>query len=453
MQILNYRRLCVLVLWCGLVASLGLATASELSAKGSPGGDDWPQWMGPQRDNVWRETGLLEKFPAGGPKVVWRSPVKIGYAGPAVAQGKVFVMDFTSPGNVQVDNFARKEFPGTERIVCVDEATGKVLWEHAYEVVYSVSYPSGPRCTPIVDGALLYTLGGEGNLNCLEVTSGKVVWSKELKKEYQTKSALWGYAAHPLIDGDKLITLAGGEGSHIVALDKRTGRELWRALSSKEQGYAPPTIIEAGGKRQLITLRPDAVTALDPETGKEYWSVPYQATNGSIIMAPLMVDGHLYAAGYSQKSLLLKLNPNEPGVNEVWRDKVREAIAPVNVQPIAEGNVVYGIDQGGKLAALELPSGERLWDSSAYMGAARLGGSETAFIIRQGERYWLFNEAGDLVIARLTRSGYEELDRAHVIEPTNNAFGRKVVWSMPAFANRRIYLRNDEEIICLDVAK
>ncbi|MCE2792546.1 MAG: PQQ-like beta-propeller repeat protein [Blastopirellula sp.] len=453
MQILNYRRLCVLVLWCGLVASLGLATASELSAKGSPGGDDWPQWMGPQRDNVWRETGLLEKFPAGGPKVVWRSPVKIGYAGPAVAQGKVFVMDFTSPGNVQVDNFARKEFPGTERIVCLDEATGKVLWEHAYEVVYSVSYPSGPRCTPIVDGALLYTLGGEGNLNCLEVTSGKVVWSKELKKEYQTKSALWGYAAHPLIDGDKLITLAGGEGSHIVALDKRTGRELWRALSSKEQGYAPPTIIEAGGKRQLITLRPDAVTALDPETGKEYWSVPYQATNGSIIMAPLMVDGHLYAAGYSQKSLLLKLNPNEPGVNEVWRDKVREAIAPVNVQPIAEGNVVYGIDQGGKLAALELPSGERLWDSSAYMGAARLGGSETAFIIRQGERYWLFNEAGDLVIARLTPSGYEELDRAHVIEPTNNAFGRKVVWSMPAFANRRIYLRNDEEIICLDVAK
>jgi outer membrane protein assembly factor BamB len=238
-----------------------------------------------------------------------------------------------------------------------------------------------------------------------------------------------------------------------VALDKRTGRELWRALSSKEQGYAPPMIFDAGGVRQLITLRPDAVTSLDPETGKEYWSVPYQATNGSIIMAPMVIDNHLYVAGYSQKSLLLKLDPSKPGATEVWRDKVREAISPVNVQPIAEGNVVYGIDQGGKLAALELPGGERLWDSSAYMGAARLGGSETAFMIREGERYWLFNEAGDLMIARLSRSGYEEIDRAHVIEPTNNAFGRKVVWSMPAFANRRVYVRNDEEIICLDLAK
>lgn len=434
--------------------SLGcLLIASSMSGIGLRAGDDWPQWMGPQRDNVWRETGILEKFPAGGPKVLWRSPVKIGYAGPAVAQGKVFVMDFSSPGNVQVDNFARKEFPGTERVLCLEEATGKVLWEHATEVVYSVSYPSGPRCTPLVDGELVYTLGGEGNLNCFEIASGKVVWSKELKKEYQTKSALWGYAGHPLIDGDKLITLAGGEGSHIVALDKRTGKELWRALSSKEQGYAPPMIFEAGGKRQLITLRPDAVSSLDPETGKEYWSVPYQATSGSIIMAPLVVDSHLYAAGYSQKSLLLKLDSDKPGASEVWRDKPRAAISPVNVQPIADGNVVYGVDQGGKLAALELPSGERLWDSTAYMGDTRLAGSETAFIVREGDRYWLFNEQGDLVIARLTKSGYEEIDRAHVIEPTNNAFGRKVVWSMPAFANRRVYIRNDQEIICLDLSK
>lgn len=428
-------------------------TAQLTTAIGLFAGEDWPQWMGPKRDNVWRETGLLEKFPAGGPKVLWRSPVKIGYAGPAVVGGKVFVMDFSSPANVQVDNFARKEFPGTERVLCLDEATGQVLWEHSYEVVYSVSYPSGPRCTPIVDGELVYTLGGEGNLNCLEVSSGKPVWSKELKKEYQTKSALWGYAGHPLIDGDKLITLAGGEGSHVVALDKRTGKELWRALSSKEQGYAPPTIIEAGGARQLICLRPDAVTSLNPETGKEYWSVPYAASNGSIIMAPLLVGEYLYVAGYSQKSLLLKLDQNQPGASEVWRDKVRAAISPVNVQPIADGNVVYGIDQGGKLAALELPGGERLWDSSGYMGDARLAGSETAFIVREGARYWLFNEAGDLVIARFTRAGYEEVDRAHVIEPTNNAFGRKVVWSMPAFANRRIYIRNDKEIICLEAAK
>lgn len=416
-------------------------------------GDDWPQWMGPKRDNVWRETGILEKFPAGGPKVLWRSPINVGYAGPAVAQGKVFAMDFSSPGNVQVDNFARKEFPGTERVICFDEASGKVLWEHAYEVVYSVSYPSGPRCTPIVDGEFVYTLGGEGNLTCLKADSGTVVWSKDLKREYQTKSALWGYAGHPLIDGDKLITLVGGEGSHLVAFDKRNGKEIWRALTSKEQGYAPPMIFEIGGARQLVTLRPDAVTSLDPETGKEHWSVPYEATNGSIIMAPMVIGEHLYAAGYSQKSLLLKLDQTRPDASEVWRDKVRDAISPVNVQPIADGNVIYGLDQGGKLVALEIPSGKRLWDTTGHMGGGRVGGSETAFIVREGDRYWLFNEQGDLIIARFSREGYQEIDRAHVIEPTNNAFGRKVVWSMPAFANRRVYIRNDKEIICLDLAK
>ena len=430
------------------ISSLSFFVPGPLTA-----GDDWPQWMGPKRDNVWRETGILEKFPEGGPKVLWRSPINVGYAGPAVAQGKVFAMDFSSSGNVQVDNFARKDFPGTERVICFDEASGKLLWEHAYEVVYSVSYPSGPRCTPIVDGDLVYALGGEGNLTCLEVASGKVVWSKELKKEYQTKSALWGYAGHPLIDGDKLITLAGGQGSHLVALDKKTGKEIWRALNSKEQGYAPPMIFEAGGVRQLIALRPDAVTSIDPETGKEYWSVPYEATSGSIIMAPSVIGEHLYAAGYSQKSLLLKLDQTRPGASEVWRDKVRAAISPVNVQPIAEGNVIYGLDQGGKLVALEIPSGERLWDSTEHMGEGRLAGSETAFIVREGDRYWLFNEKGDLVIARFSREGYQEVDRAHVIEPTNNAFGRKVVWSMPAFANRRVYIRNDKEIICLDLAK
>ncbi|MFM7739108.1 MAG: PQQ-binding-like beta-propeller repeat protein, partial [Planctomycetota bacterium] len=192
-----------------LIAVLMAISFTQVSvALSLAAGDDWPQWMGPKRDNVWRETGILEKFPEGGPKVLWRSPINIGYAGPAVAQGKVFAMDLSSQGNVQVDNFARKEFSGTERVLCFEEASGKLLWEHAYDVVYSVSYPSGPRCTPIVDGDLVYALGGEGNLTCLEVASGKVVWSKELKKEYQTKSALWGYAGHPLIDGDKLITLA-----------------------------------------------------------------------------------------------------------------------------------------------------------------------------------------------------------------------------------------------------
>ena len=143
--------------------------------------------MGPNRDNVWRESGIVEKFPDGGPKVLWRTPIAGGYAGPAVADGKVFITDYVTTDDVKVDNFDRKEFTGQERIQCLDEATGKVLWTHEYPVKYAISYPSGPRCTPNVESNRVYTLGAEGHLVCLNTADGKVIWSHDLKQDYETK--------------------------------------------------------------------------------------------------------------------------------------------------------------------------------------------------------------------------------------------------------------------------
>ncbi len=431
--------------------ALGIGMVLSLSCS-AVSADDWPQWMGPQRDNVWREDGLLEKFPAGGPKVLWSTPVAGGYSGPAVSGGKVCITDYVTADNVKVDNFDRREFSGTERIHCLDEATGKVLWTHEYPVKYSISYPAGPRCTPVMHEGLVYALGAEGHLFCLSTDSGKVVWSHDLKKEYSTTAPLWGYAAHPLIDGDNLLTLAGGEGTHIVALNRLTGEEVWRSTSSgaQGQGYCPPTIINHGGVRQLIMYKPDAVVSLDPATGKQYWSLPYEASNGSIIMSPVLSGNYLYAAGYSNKSLMMELDPARPAAREVWRDK-SNIICPVNVQPFLDKEVLYGFDQKGVLRALTIPDGKRLWETSDAIGK-RPAGSETAFIVRQGSRYVLFNELGELLLAELTSEGYREIDRAKVIEPSNFAFGREVVWSMPAFANRHVYLRNDNQIICVDFA-
>lgn len=431
--------------------ALGIGMVLSLSCS-AVSADDWPQWMGPQRDNVWREDGLLEKFPAGGPKVLWSTPVAGGYSGPAVSGGKVCITDYVTADNVKVDNFDRREFSGTERIHCLDEATGKVLWTHEYPVKYSISYPAGPRCTPVMHEGLVYALGAEGHLFCLSTDSGKVVWSHDLKKEYSTTAPLWGYAAHPLIDGDNLLTLAGGEGTHIVALNRLTGKEVWRSTSSgaQGQGYCPPTIINHGGARQLIMYKPDAVVSLDPATGKQYWSLPYEASNGSIIMSPVLSGNYLYAAGYSNKSLMMELDPARPAARELWRDK-SNIICPVNVQPFLDKDVLYGFDQKGVLRALTIPDGKRLWETSDAIGK-RPAGSETAFIVRQGSRYMLFNELGELLLAELTAEGYREIDRAKVIEPSNFAFGREVVWSMPAFANRHVYLRNDNQIICVDFA-
>ncbi len=427
-----------------LAIALTVATATQA--------DDWPQWMGPKRDNIWRETGLLDKFPEGGPKIAWRAPVAGGYAGPAVAEGKVFITDYVTAANVKVSNFDRKEFSGTERVQCLDEASGKVLWKHEYPVKYRISYPSGPRCTPVVEDGKVYTLGAVGNFFCFDVDSGKIVWQKDFQKQYGAKPALWGYAAHPLIDGDKILTLVGGKGSHIVAFDKDSGAEIWKAITAFEQGYSPPTIIKSGGVRQLILLRPKAVTSVNPESGKEYWSVPYDATSGSIIMSPVRYEDYLYVGGYRGKSLLLKLASDKPGAEEVWRDKRGYGISPVNVQPFLQDAVMYGCDESGDFFAVNLPDGKRLWETQEFINGKRAP-SGTVFVVKQANRFWLFNDQGELIIAQLSPEGFKEIDRAKILEPTNVAFGRDVVWCMPAFANKRMYVRNDKQLVCVDLSK
>ena len=429
-----------------LILALAILT-TPIAARG----DDWPQWMGSQRDNVWRETGIIEKFPAGGPKILWRTPIAGGYAGPAVSGGKVFVSDYVTSADVKIGNFDRKEFSGTERVLCLDQKTGKELWKHEYPVKYTISYPAGPRCTPTVQDGKVYTLGAEGNLICFE-TGGKIVWEKDLKKEYKTKSALWGYAAHPLIDGKKLITLVGGEGSHVVAFDKDTGKELWKAGTQSEQGYSPVLITEAAGQRQMIVAAPKAVYALDPETGKELWTTPYGADNGAMIMTPIRSEEYLFVGGFQNKNLMLKLTSDKPGVEVVFKDKKNLGVSPVNVQPFLEKGVIYGHTDGGLMYAVEVPSGKRLWESTGAVGGEAAKGSETAFIVKNADRFFFFAETGDLVIGKLTPKGYEEIDRAKVIDQTNNAFGRKVVWCAPAFADKKAYIRNDKEIICVDLA-
>ena len=230
-----------------------IALALVVTPVASPA-DDWPQWMGPKRDNVWREEGIIDKFPEGGAKIVWRTPIAGGYAGPAVANGMVYVMDrvLAQGAKNPDDPFDTKvKINSTERVHCLDSKTGKEIWKHEYECPYQISFPAGPRCTPTVHEGKVYTLGAMGNLFCFEADTGKIVWSKDLKKEYDAKPPLWGYAAHPLIEGKKLITLAGGEGSHVVAIDRETGKEIWKAGSQLEgaPGYAPVLITEAAGKR------------------------------------------------------------------------------------------------------------------------------------------------------------------------------------------------------------
>jgi outer membrane protein assembly factor BamB len=198
-------------------------------------------------------------------------------------------------------------------------------------------------------------------------------------------------------------------------------------------------------------VAPDAVSSVDPDTGELYWSVDYAATSGSIIMSPIQAGDYLYVGGYSDQNLLLKLGSDAPTAEEVWRNLKKQAVSPVNVQPILDRDTVYGIDQGGEFVAFDVNTGKRLWTTSQPFGQRPVQ-TATAFIVRQADRYWLFTENGDLLIAKLSKEGLTVLDKSHVIEPTNVAFGRDVVWSAPAFAGRCAFIRNDKECICVELA-
>lgn len=424
-----------------------------LTLAGATSAADWPQWMGPGRDGRWNETGILEKFPQGGPKVLWRVPVNLGYAGPAVAAGRVFVTDYVaSMGDIEASPTRRNELQGKERVLCLDAATGKQIWKHEYDCPYKISYPGGPRCTPTVDGDRVYTLGAEGNLFCLDAATGKVVWSHALKQVYKCEAPVWGFCGHPLVDGDRLHCLVGGDGSVAVCFDKHTGKEIWKALSAKEPGYCPPSIIEAGGARQLIIWHAEAVCGLDPATGKQYWSVPCAPKYGMSIMAPRRSGDYLFAGGIGEEGVLIKLASDRPAAELAWKGTKNNAVYPANSTPVVDGDVMYGVDcMPGALRAVKLPSGERLWENfTAVAGKKTLHG--TSFLIKNGGRYFLATETGHLVIARLSPAGYDEVDRWKMLEPTGATFGRSLVWSHPAFANKCVFARNDKELICASLA-
>lgn len=422
---------------------------------GSAFAADWPQWLGPERDSVWHETGIVETFPESGLTVKWRVPVGLGYSGPAVVADRVYLTDYVrESGEIANKPGERQQLTGRERVLCLNAVDGRQIWEHSDKVTYRISYPSGPRATPTVSGGKVYTLGAEGLLTCLNAADGKVIWSKELKQIYKIEAPIWGFCAAPLVDGPRLICLVGGEGSVAVALDKDTGKELWKALSASEPGYCPPSIIEAAGHRQLIIWSADSLNSLNPESGKVYWSQPLKPDYGMSIAIPKKHNDLIFASGIGAVGAAFKLNDAKPGAELAWRGTNKTAVYSANTTPVIDDNgIIYGADcMSGQFRAVNIQTGERLWDTFAPTTNTRRGGHGTAFIVRNGDRYFLFSETGDLILAKLSAKKYDEISRFHVLEPTGECFGRDVVWSHPAFASKCCFARNDKELVCVSLS-
>lgn len=422
--------------------------------------EDWPRWFGPHDDDSWRESGILSEFPEGGPTILWRQPVNPGYAGPSVVGNRLYVMDFLRRPRREGED-KRTTF-GTERVLCLDTSSGKPVWEHAYEVGYRVSYPEGPRTTPTVDGDRVYTLGTMGHLNCFNAQTGDVIWSKNLPVVYECRAPVWGYAIHPIVDGDRLIVTPGGKDAAIVALNKHDGSEMWRSLSVKETGYAPPVFVHEGSARQLVFWHDVAVVGLNPDTGSKLWSVefpigkePNPQQPATPIATPRVIGSRVLISSFFDGSIMLDVATEPPGAKVVWvaasdDEEHRDGLNSLMATPVVSGEHFYGISGDGEFRCLTLDDYKLTWRSSGLVEEKKaLFG--TAFFVKNGDRHFIWTDQGDLVIARLSPEKYEEIDRVRILEPTFGARGRKVTWSHPAFSNGRMYVRNFRELVCVDL--
>jgi outer membrane protein assembly factor BamB len=421
--------------------------------------DDWPEWRGLGRQGIWNETGLLDRFPPNGLAAAWRTPVNGGYSGPAVSAGRVFVIDSKrTTGNRAI-----------ERALALDERTGQILWTQEWPADYSgmqLVYAIGPRATPTVDGDRVYVLGASGHLAALDVSTGAVAWQKDFVTDYDATIPSWGSAGAPVVDGDRLICLVGGEpDGKLIALDKRTGSEVWRSLSSNtETGYNQPIIVEAGGTRQLILFHPEGFSSIDPSTGKVFWEIEHRVQMGIVVATPVRSGPYLFFTSQYGGARMLRLDDARPGAAVVWSGPGEQdpgmthdtpnTLNSVISTPVIDGGYVYGLDNDGQLRCLDAVTGKLVWKTDAVLKEHAMHG--TAFFVRNGDRYFINNDRGELIIARLSPQGFQELDRTKLIEPTHPYVRRRqianVLWSHAAYANKHIIIRNDREIARFSLA-
>ena len=443
-----------------IVALTALITSFQaLNSLDAGENQSWKAWLGDRADSVWAQEERSLDLNSKPLRLAWKHELGSGYSGPSIDKDMVVVMDWhLDTGEKEpADVFDRGKLKGSEGIVCFNVETGKVRWQHRYPETYTISYPAGPRTTPILSEKHVIALGAEGRLSILDKDNGNLIWEKDFKTAYQSKTPLWGFAGHPLLLNDTIICLVGGENNAgVVAFDLETGKEQWRSLNFEEMGYAPPTLIERQGKKELIIWSGDGIFSIDPQTGSSHWDIPWPLRFALSIPTPRQYNNLLYFTCFYNGSTLLDLKQDPPAV--LWQtkkpsEKDTTHLNSIMSTPFLHEGHIYGVCSYGQFRCLETSSGKRLWETMEVTTGEEDKQERWAnvFLIKNGpaDRFLLFNESGDLIDCELTPNGYTELGRMHLIDPNGKDLRRRpIVWSHPALTQDVICVRNDDSIAC-----
>lgn len=404
--------------WCGLLLAGLLAAAG--AARGAEPAGEWPWYRGPSWSGISRETGLLKTWPAAGPRVIWKAPLGEGYSGISVAGGRVYTM------------YARGD---DEFVACLDAATGKQIWRVRTDANRFDDQGSGPRSTPTVDGDVVFALGARAVLHALKAETGETVWMKDLKVEFGAKVPRWGASTSPLVEGDLLLLDVGGRpGNSIVALDKRSGRVRWTSHTDKA-GYSTPLAITVRGVRQILFFTGSSLISVSPEDGEVLWSVPWKTSWDVNAAMPVFVppDKVFISSSYDVGAALFRVknDDGEVAVEEIWKSRVMKNHFNSSIH---YGGHLYGFDNG-TLKCIDANTGEEKWGQRGF--------AKGSLLLADGHLIVL-SEHGLLALAEATPDGYREKGRVQILE------GR--TWTMPSLARGKLFLRNREEMVALDVA-
>ena len=388
---------------------------------------DWPQWHGPNRDNVSTETGLLAAWPAGGPSLTWKATgLGGGYASVAVVDGKIFTSgDFTNGAAV----------------LALDAKTGAQLWQAPLGKAGGGAGFPGPRATPTVDGKLVYALGQFGDLVCLQTSDGKEVWRKSLAGDFGGKMMSgWGNSESPLVLGDKLLCTPGGAAGTVVALNKKTGALLWRSAELTDAAaYSSLISAKIAGKLQVIVVTGAHVAGIDPDTGKLLWSAP---RTGATAVAPTPIckdDCVFVTSGYGAGCNLFKitLTGKEFQAAEVYANK---EMINHHGGVVLVGQDVYGFSDGKGWTCLDFKTGQGVWDSK------KLG--KGTLLCADGHLYLRGENGGTLVLIEAAPTGWQETGR---FDPPD--WSKKSAWAHLVVSNGKLFVRDQDALLCYDIKK